>query len=138
MCVQVFLECYLYRLFIFRFCESYLSQVIRERGTRLCVQTFNPLNTKCSDGTRRFVKLGEARDTRQMLPLHYGGGFSNSETISPFEYSYASPYVLSMKQVNALGGKVRKGEKSCPVVFWRVVDSKEDDPDKKGYAMLRY
>jgi antirestriction protein ArdC len=43
-----------------------------------------------------------------------------------------------MKQVNAMGGKVRKGEKSCPVVFWRIVDAKEDDPKQKGYAMLRY
>ena len=51
---------------------------------------------------------------------------------------YASPYFLSMKQVNAMGGKVRKGEKSCPVVFWRFVDAKEDNPDKKGYCMLRY
>jgi antirestriction protein ArdC len=51
---------------------------------------------------------------------------------------YASPYFLSMKQVNAMGGKVRKGEKSCPVVFWKIVDAKEDAPDKKGYALLRY
>jgi antirestriction protein ArdC len=51
---------------------------------------------------------------------------------------YVSPYFLSMKQVNAMGGKVRKGEKSCPVVFWRIVDAKEDDPEQKGYAMLRY
>ena len=51
---------------------------------------------------------------------------------------YASPYFLSMKQVNAMGGKVRKGETSCPVVFWRFVDAKEDAPDQKGYAMLRY
>jgi antirestriction protein ArdC len=51
---------------------------------------------------------------------------------------YTSPYFLSMKQVNAMGGKVRKGEKSSPVVFWRIVDAKEDKPDSKGYAMLRY
>ncbi len=51
---------------------------------------------------------------------------------------YASPCFLSMKQVNAMGGKVRKGEKSCPVVFWRFVEAKEDAPDQKGYAMLRY
>jgi antirestriction protein ArdC len=51
---------------------------------------------------------------------------------------YASPYFLSMKQVNHLGGKVRKGEKSCPVVFWRFVEAKEENPDQKGYAMLRY
>jgi antirestriction protein ArdC len=52
---------------------------------------------------------------------------------------YASPYFLSMKQVNAMGGKVRKGEKSCPVVFWRFVEADErKGPDAKGYAMLRY
>ena len=51
---------------------------------------------------------------------------------------FESPYFLSMKQVNALGGKVRKGEKSCPVVFWRFVEAKEDAPDQRGYAMLRY
>jgi antirestriction protein ArdC len=50
---------------------------------------------------------------------------------------YASPFFLSMKQVNAMGGKVRKGEKSCPVVFWRFVEAKEE-ADGKGYAMLRY
>jgi antirestriction protein ArdC len=52
---------------------------------------------------------------------------------------YSSPYFLSMKQVNAMGGKVRKGEKSCPVVFWRFVDAEEQDkPDAKSYCMLRY
>ncbi len=51
---------------------------------------------------------------------------------------FASPYFLSMKQVNAMGGKVRKGEHACPVVFWRFVEAKEDAPDEKGYAMLRY
>ena len=51
---------------------------------------------------------------------------------------YASPYFLSMKQVNALGGKVRKGETACPIVFWRFIEAKEEAPDQKGYAMLRY
>jgi antirestriction protein ArdC len=52
---------------------------------------------------------------------------------------YARPYFLSMKQVNELGGRVRKGEKSCPVVFWKVVEpDQQKDPDGKGYAMLRY
>lgn len=53
---------------------------------------------------------------------------------------YASPYFLSMKQVNALGGRVRKGEKSCPVVFWKIIEPNEQEelPEQKGYAMLRY
>jgi antirestriction protein ArdC len=52
---------------------------------------------------------------------------------------FASPYFLSFKQVTELGGKVRKGEKSCFVVFWRFVDAEEQDkPDAKSYCMLRY
>ncbi|VGO21956.1 ArdC family protein [Pontiella sulfatireligans] len=53
---------------------------------------------------------------------------------------YAQPYFLTMKQANQLGGKVRKGEHSMPVVFWKFVEPDEasNDPDNKGYAMLRY
>lgn len=56
---------------------------------------------------------------------------------------YASPYFLTMKQVNALGGKVRKGEKACPVVFWMLFEPEDekapkDDPKSRRHAMLRY
>ena len=56
---------------------------------------------------------------------------------------YASPYFLTMKQVNSLGGKVRKGEKACPVVFWMLFDPEDktapkNDPKSKRHAMLRY
>ena len=33
---------------------------------------------------------------------------------------YTSPYWATVRQVNELGGQVRKGEKATPVVFWRV------------------
>lgn len=54
---------------------------------------------------------------------------------------YDSPCWLTMKQVNTLGGKVRKGERSTPVVFWKIFEDDEtDEPDgkTKRYAMLRY
>lgn len=54
---------------------------------------------------------------------------------------YAQSYFLTMRQANQLGGKVRKGEHSMPVVFWKFVEPDEtsNDPGKKrGYAMLRY
>lgn len=56
---------------------------------------------------------------------------------------YASPYFLSFKQVAELGGKVKKGEHACPVVFWKIVEPKEgegtvDDAKPRGFAMLRY
>ncbi len=33
---------------------------------------------------------------------------------------YISPYWATLRQINELGGRVRKGEKSTPVVFWRI------------------
>jgi len=34
--------------------------------------------------------------------------------------SYTSPYWATIRQINQLGGQVRKGEKSTPVVFWKI------------------
>jgi antirestriction protein ArdC len=33
---------------------------------------------------------------------------------------YTSPHWATIRQINELGGQVRKGEKATPVVFWRV------------------
>jgi antirestriction protein ArdC len=60
-----------------------------------------------------------------------------------YAMGYDSPYWLTMHQVNALGGKVRKGEHATPVVFWKFFEPEEDqelkdDQPKKRYAMLRY
>lgn len=35
---------------------------------------------------------------------------------------HASPHWLTFKQVEALGGRVGKGEKSLPVVFWKILE----------------
>jgi antirestriction protein ArdC len=53
--------------------------------------------------------------------------------------SYESPYWLTCRQANILGGKVRKGEKACPVVFWKrlTVDEKEAS-EKREIPLLRY
>lgn len=55
---------------------------------------------------------------------------------------YASPCWLTMRQANELGGRIRKGEHACPVVFWKFFDEEADTPDdatpRRRYAMLRY
>ena len=55
--------------------------------------------------------------------------------------AYESPYWLTYKQAQALGGNVRQGEKACPVVFWKWLES-EDLDERTGTAkqvpMLRY
>jgi antirestriction protein ArdC len=62
---------------------------------------------------------------------------------------YVSPFWLTMKQANELGGSVRKGEHSQIVVFWKVdqfpnadneSDSEEQEADEKTRRrfVLRY
>lgn len=56
---------------------------------------------------------------------------------------YSSPYWLTMKQCNDLGGKIRKGEKSTIVCFWKKLESakkKEEKKDEEGksFFVLRY
>lgn len=42
---------------------------------------------------------------------------------------YSSPYWLTYKQATDLGGNVRKGEKSTPVIFWKLLDKQSQDQD---------
>ena len=56
---------------------------------------------------------------------------------------FVSPYFLSFKQVKSLGGKVKKGEKAIPVIFWKQIVVNEDEQgnklDKpKTIPLLRY
>jgi antirestriction protein ArdC len=53
---------------------------------------------------------------------------------------YSSPYWLTLKQANDRGGKVRKGEKSTPVIFWNWINKEDkDNPDKvKKIPFLKY
>jgi antirestriction protein ArdC len=59
---------------------------------------------------------------------------------------YVSPFWLTMRQANELGGKIRKGEESTAVVFWKIDDVKrgtedleveETDPKTRRRFLLR-
>jgi antirestriction protein ArdC len=49
---------------------------------------------------------------------------------------YASPYWLTFRQAQALGGSVRKGEKATPVLFWKLLPRREES--EKEIPFLRY
>lgn len=58
---------------------------------------------------------------------------------------FSSPYWLTFKQAADKGGHVKKGSKSTPVIFYRVVDRKDaeltdgEETDGKGkYGILKY
>lgn len=53
--------------------------------------------------------------------------------------SYESPFWLTFRQAIQLGGAVRKGEKACPIVFWKqlaVEDEESKEPRK--IPLLRF
>ena len=50
---------------------------------------------------------------------------------------YASPFWLTFKQVQSLGGHIKKGEKAFPVVFWKLL-KEEADGEAKRIPFLRY
>lgn len=56
------------------------------------------------------------------------------------EMGYTSPFWVSYKQAQSLGGTVKKGEKShSPVVFYSQIQKKEVEPDEDDtYMVLRY
>jgi antirestriction protein ArdC len=53
--------------------------------------------------------------------------------------SYESPYWLTCRQANLLGGTVKKGEKASPVVFWkRLTVGEKDSTEERQIPLLRY
>ena len=55
---------------------------------------------------------------------------------------FKSPFWLSFKQCNGLGGKVRKGEKATLVIYWKILeqwkDKAEGGRELKKIPLLRY
>lgn len=49
---------------------------------------------------------------------------------------YSSPYWLTYKQATDLGGHVCKGEKSAPVIFWKLLDKHDQDDVSKATGKI--
>ena len=60
---------------------------------------------------------------------------------------YVSPYWLTMRQANELGGHIRKGEESTAIVFWKIdgakqntedLEAEETEQEKRRRFLLRF
>jgi antirestriction protein ArdC len=55
---------------------------------------------------------------------------------------YESPYWMTYRQAQSVGGQVRKGEKGCPVIYWNVIEKEETNSKgqkvKRKIPFLRY
>jgi antirestriction protein ArdC len=93
--------------------------------------------------TERIVSLLEQGTVPWHKPWHVQTGLPRNlitqkpyRGINPFllmAMGYESPNWLTFRQAVQLGGNVKKGEKSCPVVFWKrlqVEDEKSGEPQK--------
>lgn len=84
--------------------------------------------------------VGETAPCNYLTKKPYRGINAILTAISP----YSSPYFLTFKQVNDLKGKVKKGEKSTPIIFWNLIDKKskeedeEDETKKIGFYKMYY
>lgn len=52
--------------------------------------------------------------------------------------AFESSYWLTFKQAKDLGGIVKRGERGCPVVFWKVTEKEESNGKISKGFLLRY
>lgn len=109
--------------------DSSVYQIITERVIALLKQGTVPWHQPWSGGGQAPQNLISRKPYRgvNVFLLHSLG--------------YGSPFWLTFKQAQGLGGHVRKGERACPVVFWKWLDvERETDASgkTKRVPMLRY
>ena len=94
--------------------------------------------TLLSQGTVPWQKPWKAR-TGLPRNLVSGKSYRGINVFLLLAMSYESPFWLTFRQALQLGGNIRKGEKSCPVVFWKqttIEDKESGEPQK--IPLLRY
>lgn len=94
--------------------------------------------TLLSQGTVPWQKPWKAR-TGLPRNLVSGKPYRGINVFLLLAMSYESQFWLTFRQALQLGGSVRKGERSCPVVFWKqttIEDKESGEPQK--IPLLRY
>jgi antirestriction protein ArdC len=108
------------------------------------------MNTKSYDRiTERIVSLLEQGTVPWHKPWNITTGLPrNLVSQKPYRginvfllmaMGYESPHWLTFRQAVQLGGSVKKGEKSCPVVFWKpmeVLDKESGEIEKIPFLRL--
>ncbi len=93
--------------------------------------------------TERIVKLLEQGVIPWRRPWSAGGAPRNLVSKKTYRgvnffllsaTKYVSPYWLTLRQANELGGSVRKGEHGEIVVFWKVENGREKEDESEADA----
>ena len=46
--------------------------------------------------------------------------------------NYSYPFFGTFKQISEAGGRIKKGEKSCPVVYWKITEANTENEETDG------
>ena len=112
----------------------------RKNGSSIIIQTKSEITTMdvYAIVTERIISLLETGVVPWRKPWTSTGLPRNLITKKPYRginyfllsaSKFVSPFWLTMRQANHLGGCIRQGEESTIVVFWKVEDSKETSDD---------
>ena len=101
--------------------------------------------------TDRLLAILEAGTVPWRKPWNYGNERGPLNLVSKKHYQgincfllactqYGSPYWLSFRQAQQLGGNVKKGEKGNIVIFWKIFEKEDSQAEdgKKRLPILRY
>lgn len=101
--------------------------------------------------TDRLISILEAGTAPWRKPWNYGSEGGPLNLVSKRHYQgincfllacspYSSPYWLTFKQAAEKGGRVKKGEKGTPVIFWKLFEKEDSKAEngKKILPILRY
>ena len=98
--------------------------------------------------TERIISLLQEGTVPWHKPWKGGGEAKNLVSKRPYRginrfllnaASYGSPFWLTYNQARKLGGFVRKGEKSTPVVFWKLLEREDRETgETREFPVLRY
>jgi antirestriction protein ArdC len=121
------------------------------------IKIYNMVTERVVEKIEDAIKAAEEGDKAVIAPWHRpwfqsGGLPMNLISKKPYRgmnvfllamMGYASPYFVTFNQAKKLGGKVKKGQKGLPVVYWNWVDVNKDKDGKtldkpKKIPRLRY
>lgn len=89
------------------------------------------ITEKIMDLLEKGIVPWRTRETTPSLPLNFVSkrAYRGINVFTLKAAGFSSPYWLTFNQAKELGGHVKKGAKSVPVVFWKVYDTTREDED---------
>ncbi len=96
-------------------------------------QTSQPAHERITDGILEKLEQGVVpwrKPWKALWPQNIAGWqYRGINVLTLALAGFSSPYWLTFNQAKKLGGHVQRGQKSTPVLFWKVYSKDREDED---------